>query len=89
MSWEQEDSLRRKVREARERQAFRADIKSVLMAKEAQEALVARREAEQGRVRQERVDRDQQRRERAAGEPEKDRSRIIRHLRDGRPERER
>ena len=51
MSWEQEDSLRRKVREARERQAFKDSIESVLTAKDAQAALLARREVEQDRVR--------------------------------------
>jgi hypothetical protein len=38
MSWEQEDSLRRKVREACERRAFKESIDSVLSAKEAQAA---------------------------------------------------
>ena len=51
MSWEQEDSLRRKVREARERQAFKDSIKSVLAAKETQAALLGRREADQDRLR--------------------------------------
>jgi hypothetical protein len=92
MSWEQEDSLRRKVREARERQAFKDSIESVLTAKDAQAALLARREVEQDRVRQDRVDHERQRREQAErekAEQQQSMPRIIGHLREGRPERER
>ncbi len=61
MSWEQEDSLRRKVREARERQAFKHSIESVLYAKEAQAALSTRRKAEQDQLPPEQLGRDRQR----------------------------
>lgn len=86
MSWEQEDSLRRKVREARERRAFKDSIESVLSAKEAQGAIRTQREADQGQLRQDKAERSKQPTGQGA---QKDNSRIIRHVRDGRPERER
>jgi hypothetical protein len=93
MSWEQEDSLRRKVREARERQAFKESIKSVLSAKEAQGAIVTQREAGQAQLNQDKAKRERQQLARAeaakADQRQKGSSRIIRHARDGRPERER
>jgi hypothetical protein len=86
MSWEHEDSLRRKVHEAHERRAFKDSIESVLSAKEAQGAIRTQRETDQGQLRQDKT-------ERARPQPgqasQKDNSRIIRHVRDGRPERER
>jgi hypothetical protein len=93
MSWEQEDSLRRKVREARERQAFRADIKSVLNAKDAQADLLKHREVAQERIRQERAERDKARLEKTdqekAERQQKSSPRITRHVREGREEKER
>jgi hypothetical protein len=93
MSWEQEDALRRKVREARERQAFKESITNVLSAKEAQGAIVTQREAGQAQLSQDKAEREQQRLARAevakADRRRKDSLRIIRHVRDGRPERER
>ncbi|WP_284948291.1 hypothetical protein [Acidisoma cladoniae] len=86
MSWEQEDSLRRKVREARERRAFKDSIESVLSAKEAQGAMRTQREVDQGQLRQDKAERSKQ----PPGQGvQKNNSRIIRHVRDGRPERER
>jgi hypothetical protein len=82
MSLEQKDSLRRKVREARERQAFKDSIASILSAKEAQAALLARRETRQDQLRQDRAIREQQRHEPANVEQQKGRPRIIRHMRE-------
>lgn len=85
MSWEQEDLLRRKVRETRERRAFRNNIETVLSAKDAQGAVLTQREAEQARRRQPTPDLERQR---AGVESQKTNSRIIRHVRDGRSEQE-
>jgi hypothetical protein len=92
MSWEQEDSLRRKVREARERQAFKESITSVLSAKEAQGAIVTQREAGQAQLNQDKAEREGQRlaqAEVAKDQRQTDGSGVIRHVRDGRPEKER
>jgi hypothetical protein len=93
MSWEQEDALRRKVREARERQAFKESITSVLSAKEAQRAIVTQRQAGQAQLNQDKAERERQRLAQAelakADRRQKESSRIIRHVRDGRPEKER
>jgi hypothetical protein len=93
MSWEQEDALRRKVREARERHAFKESITSVLSAKEAQGAILTQREAGQAKLDQKKAERERQRVARAevakADQRQKESSRIIRHVRDGRPESER
>lgn len=85
MSLEQEDSLRRKVREADERRAFKDSIQSVLSAKEAQDAIRTQREAEQARLRREKVAHE---REQLSKRPRKGGSRIIGPVRHGRPERE-
>jgi hypothetical protein len=93
MSWEQEDSLRRKVREARERHAFKESITSVLSAKEAQGAILTQRETADAKLNQDRAEREGQRLAQAelakADQRQKESLRIIRHVRDGRPERER
>jgi hypothetical protein len=93
MSWEQEDALRRKVREARERHAFKESITSVLSAKEAQGAIRAQRETDEGQVRHEKAEREKQRLAQAelakADRRQKESLKIIRHVREGRPERER
>ena len=88
MSWEQEDSLRRKVREARERQAFKDSIESILSAKEAQGAIRMQHEIDQGLLRQEKPAHKRQQDERFGKGPQRDNPRIIRHVCDGRSERE-
>ena len=89
MSWEQGDALRRKVRE---RQEFRAEIKSVSMAKEGIEAQTRLREDRERRERELRAERERQRLEQAQrAEAEKQHRGIgrTRSVRDGRQERER
>ena len=85
MSWEKEDSLRRKVRTARERRAFKDSVEIVLSAKEGQEAVRMQREAEQTQLPQPVTSPGKHL---SGQEPHKSSSRIIRHVRDGRSERE-
>ena len=89
MSWEREDSLRRKVREARERRAFKDSIETVLSAKEAQGTIRTQREAEAGQVRQDKVARQTQREEHFDKKPQASNTRTNSLVRDGRPGRER
>jgi hypothetical protein len=89
MSWEKEDALRRKVREARERQVFTKSIETVLSAKDAQNALLTQRDGDQQLARQNKIQVERERQGRLRTESSKGHSNTIHHARDGRPERER